>query len=162
MNEKTFKTQMAKLSALYDKPLNQGMLTVYWESLRDYEDQVVVEAVKRHIVDPEQGPWMPKPAHLIRQITGTQAELEAHRKTVAYEAWEDVRCQLSHNTPDLGPMSKKALEKITTIEKAQLATEFELAQIERKFIEQISPMIEGPIKINADTQNLLEVDHGNS
>lgn len=78
-----FKLVLAKTFALYDKPLTDVLLEVWWESLRAYELQEVTRALSAHIRNPDNGQFLPKPADVIRALRGTSAN-------TAQSAWTKV------------------------------------------------------------------------
>lgn len=74
-----FRKGMNSIFTLYSKAEpSKNTVGLYFEALRRYSLQEVTEAVNRHVVDPDSGQYLPKPADIVRNIDGntqTQSEL---------------------------------------------------------------------------------------
>ena len=57
-------------AGVYDRKLSEMMLAVYCEALGAYPPDDVVQAIQRHLVDPDAGQFWPKPADIVRQMEG--------------------------------------------------------------------------------------------
>jgi hypothetical protein len=71
------------LGELYGKKISAIFLAIYWDSLSHYSFNEIQMAVKIHIINPDTGQFMPKPADLIRYIEGSN-------NAKAFEAWDKV------------------------------------------------------------------------
>lgn len=65
-----FKAALQKTFALYDKPLNDVVLSVWWEALQPYALQEVTRALTAHIRNPDSGQYVPKPADVVKGLAG--------------------------------------------------------------------------------------------
>ncbi len=54
-----------------DKQLSKQAILIYWNALKHLEIAVVVDAFNRHIVNPDFGQFMPKPADIIKLCSGS-------------------------------------------------------------------------------------------
>lgn len=54
-----------------DKQLSKQAILIYWQALKHLEIAVVVDAFNRHIVNPDFGQFMPKPADIIKLTSGS-------------------------------------------------------------------------------------------
>ncbi len=52
-----------------DKP-EARIVRAYFDSLKGFSIEEIAEALNRHMVDPDRGQWVPKPADIVRQIMG--------------------------------------------------------------------------------------------
>lgn len=75
------------------KELSKPAMILYWNSLKHIEIDVVVDAFNRHIVNPDSGQFMPKPADIIKLTSGSHLDS-------AMIAWtkvdKSIRCVGSH------------------------------------------------------------------
>ena len=81
--EAKFTAAVVGVASFYGTELNKLALAIYWETLREYELEVVHEAMRSHIKDPEHGRWMPKPADIIRHLPTDHSQIMG-----ADAAWE--------------------------------------------------------------------------
>ena len=84
---------LAGVYAFYGKDLSQFSCDVWVQACESYEVEQVTKALSAHLMDPERGQWLPKPADLVRQLVGTQTDralvawgktLDAMRRVGAY------------------------------------------------------------------------------
>lgn len=78
-----FQTLLQAVSELYGKPMTPFSVSIYWGALQQYDMAVVREAMNRHITNPDNGQFMPKPADLIRMMQGSSQDK-------ALQAWHKV------------------------------------------------------------------------
>lgn len=73
-----FHAMLLATAQLYGKPEPATtVVRMYFEALQRFSVDDVRQALNRHVVDPDQGAYMPKPADIVRHINGnteTQAE----------------------------------------------------------------------------------------
>lgn len=87
-----FKQALIKVFALYDKPLTDVVLSVWWEALQPYALQEVTRALTAHVRNPDSGSYLPKPADVIKGITGGNAN-------AAQAAWSKVDSAVRRKGP---------------------------------------------------------------
>lgn len=68
---------------LYARPLTPGVLELYTRALSRYDTDDVLRALEVHLLDPDVGQFPPKPADIVRRISGSNT-------TVAARAWARV------------------------------------------------------------------------
>ena len=78
-----FEATLAGAAEVYGKTLSAQVVAIYWAALRRYELEAVRDAIGRHLVSPDQGQFMPKPADIVRMIEGGSAD-------AAKSAWAEV------------------------------------------------------------------------
>lgn len=54
----------------YGKPCSKFALDVWWQALRQFDLQVVHEALGKHCLNPDNGQFLPRPADLMRMLGG--------------------------------------------------------------------------------------------
>ena len=78
-----FAQLLTQLGLLYNKSLHPCVLDMYWQALYDYPWSIIRAAFQAHVVDPEKGQYMPKPADVIRCI-------RQQHTLLASQAWTAV------------------------------------------------------------------------
>jgi hypothetical protein len=79
-----FGVLMWSIAELYGKKLSPELLEIYWRTLEEYPFDEVSRALNTHVLNPDSGQFMPKPADVARYIHG-----ETHAQ--ALRAWSKVR-----------------------------------------------------------------------
>lgn len=69
-DKERFAALLMGLAEYYGKELSPAVIGVYWMGLRKYDLQALEDASTRHMMDPEQGKWLPKIADLVKLIEG--------------------------------------------------------------------------------------------
>lgn len=68
------KPQLAQLLAgvyeFYGKAVSPFTLSVWWEAMKPYDIAAVRQAFDRHLMNPDTGQWLPKPADVMRMLGG--------------------------------------------------------------------------------------------
>lgn len=98
MNEQRFKQALAVLATVYNNELKPELIHIYWEVFKSCNPDHLDRAVKAHIADPEHGQWFPKPAHLMKYITG-------------YVAADKTRYEIENPKPRLAKMKPTEEQK---------------------------------------------------
>ena len=88
-DKKEFAQFMSGLFAMYGKEISQMILRIWFEALRQYDFKAVKDAMSRHVINPDNGQFLPKPADIIRLIGGTTVDS-------ALEAWAEVDKAVRH------------------------------------------------------------------
>ena len=68
-------TALVGTAEVYGRTMSEPAQRLYLAALDGFSAQQVVQALMRHIEDPEHGQFMPKPADIVRQVRG-DPELE--------------------------------------------------------------------------------------
>jgi hypothetical protein len=58
--------------SLHGRSLSTDVTRLYWQSLKHYSLKNIRQAMHQHTLNPEVGQFCPKPADVVRQLTGTQ------------------------------------------------------------------------------------------
>ncbi|MDE1906006.1 MAG: hypothetical protein KGH75_06095 [Rhodospirillales bacterium] len=82
-DRKRFAGVLAGLCDYYEKALGDGVVTLYWNSLREYSIEEIEAAAAMHVGNPDRGRFMPKIADFIAAISGSVDEAAAI-------AWDSV------------------------------------------------------------------------
>ena len=79
-----FTNLLNQARSVYDKPAaDSGVVKMWWRALERFEFTDVVGAFSRHLQDTDQGQFFPKPADVIRNISG-------NTQTRAGQAWTKI------------------------------------------------------------------------
>lgn len=62
---------MSAIAELYGKEQSEFSLAIWWEALKAYDLRAVRDALNRHVMNPDTGQFMPKPADVVRMFGGT-------------------------------------------------------------------------------------------
>lgn len=87
-----FKSGLSGVYAFYGKELTEFHLNVWWEALKAYDLTAVTEAFNRHLVNPDSGQFLPKPADIVRMFGGRSQDS-------ALNAWSKVDSAVRHVGP---------------------------------------------------------------
>lgn len=77
------------VSDFYGRDLSPFALNVWWEAMRPFDHAAVVQAMNRHVMNPDTGQFMPKPADVVRMLGGTTQDS-------ALRAWAKVDKAVRH------------------------------------------------------------------
>lgn len=72
-----FRQLMAGVYDFYARDLSEFSLSVWWGAMRPYEFTEVKGALNRHVVDPDGGRFLPKPADVVRLLEGGREDAAA-------------------------------------------------------------------------------------
>lgn len=65
-----FYERMAVAFGFYGRDVSKSMLEVWFETMRPFDLPAVADALNRHVTNPDNGQFPPKPADLVRLIGG--------------------------------------------------------------------------------------------
>ena len=74
--------------------LTDSTLKTYWALLNRIEIGDFEQAIHAHLLDPEQGMFFPKPANIMKHITGTAKQQEQAVKDTAEQAWHAIEGEI--------------------------------------------------------------------
>lgn len=89
---RTFGSILADVYALLRQDCSDGVRRLWWQALKPYPIEAVQQAFAQHICNPDVGQYLPKPADIIRVLTGSSEER-------ALRAWSDVDCAVRTRGP---------------------------------------------------------------
>lgn len=69
-----FSQIMTGLSELYGKDVSGFMLDIYFQALSSFSIEAIDSAVSAHVRNPDTGQFFPKPADIVRLISGTSRD----------------------------------------------------------------------------------------
>lgn len=73
-DKRPFAEMLGAVYELYNRPLSETILGMWWEALQPYDLAAVRGAFNRHAMNPDQGQFIPKPADIVREFGGTTAD----------------------------------------------------------------------------------------
>lgn len=72
-----FRQLMQGVHDFYNRDLSEFALSVWWGAMKPYDFNEVKHAMNRHLVDPDAGVYMPKPADVVRVLDGNRSDTAA-------------------------------------------------------------------------------------
>lgn len=65
-----FATLMHGVYDFYGKDLSDFAISIWWEAMRPYDLAAVQQTMSRHLMNPDNGQWLPKPADVVKLMGG--------------------------------------------------------------------------------------------
>lgn len=119
---------------VYGKEVTQPMAAIYFSALANVSIDQVQDAMMAHMQNPDSGQFFPKPADLIKQMTGTTKQRDAAIEDKASIAWacieRDIRRIGSYGT--LKMEDKQALATVKAMGGWQSICQTETSKMEWK------------------------------
>lgn len=78
-----FREGVQGVYSFYGKDVSDFALDVWWSALRAYDLAAVIESFNRHLMNPDSGQWLPKPADIVKMFGGRTQDR-------AMQAWSKV------------------------------------------------------------------------
>ena len=69
-----FAETLSAVYALFRAELSEAALEIWWRALAPHSIEAVKEAFGRHATNPDEGRFLPRPADVVREISGTAAD----------------------------------------------------------------------------------------
>lgn len=69
-DSQNFKDLMKGVHSFYTKDLSEFALGVWWQALKPFDFEAVKRALNAHVVNPDVGQFMPKPADVVKVLRG--------------------------------------------------------------------------------------------
>lgn len=80
---------MQLVAEQYSKTPSDGLISLYWQGLKNYDFLAVQDAIGRHLANTDTGQFMPKIADIIRMMSGSSLD-------AALSAWAKVDRAVRH------------------------------------------------------------------
>ncbi len=93
-DRKEFNALLVTAMAVYERQITTSLADLYFAALGPYSLDQVRDGMARHLQDPADGKFSPKPADVIRQIQGVTAD---DRRPGKDQAWSIALCSLDDN-----------------------------------------------------------------
>ena len=91
-DEQRFLGELTLLVGFYGVKLSEADIERWWRVMHQYDFNEFCKAADRHVKDPDQGSFCPKPADIVRLITGTG-------KGASSQAWAEVSDAVRRHGP---------------------------------------------------------------
>lgn len=75
--QRTLLATLTGVYGFYEKELTEFHFAVWQRALAEYDLEAITSAFDAHMMDPESGKWLPKPADIAKLLQGTRAERSA-------------------------------------------------------------------------------------
>lgn len=129
-----FRDMMMAAGEVYGREITKPLLQMYFAALSQCGIDQVQGAMMAHMQNPDSGQFFPKPADLIRQLSGTSKQQEAAIEDKASMAWacieRDIRRIGSYGTLKMD--DKQALAAVKAIGGWQSLCQTETSKMEWK------------------------------
>lgn len=129
-----FRDMMMAAGEVYGREITKPLLQMYFAALSQCGIDQVQGAMMAHMQNPDSGQFFPKPADLIRQLSGTSKQQEAAIEDKASIAWacieRDIRRIGSYGTLKMD--DKQALAAVKAIGGWQSLCQTETSKMEWK------------------------------
>jgi len=89
-DKKEFAMLMTGTAEMFSKPMGKAQLQMYFIALGELTIDQVREGLNKHIRNPDGGQFMPRPADIIKQVHGSQADANANLESAAQMQWMNV------------------------------------------------------------------------
>lgn len=133
-DKRAFFDLMMAAGEVYGREVTQPMAAIYFSALANVSIEQVQEAMMAHMQNPDSGQFFPKPADLIKQMTGTTKQQDAAIEDRAAIAWacieRDIRRIGSYGTLKLE--DKQALATVKAMGGWQSICQTETSKMEWK------------------------------
>ena len=133
-DKRAFFDLMMAAGEVYGREVTQPMAAIYLSALASVSIEQVQEAMMAHMQNPDSGQFFPKPADLIKQMTGTTKQQDAAIEDRAAIAWacieRDIRRIGSYGTLKLD--DKQALATVKAMGGWQSICQTEISKMEWK------------------------------
>lgn len=93
-DKKSFKDMMMAAGEVYGREVTKPLLQMYFVALSHISIEQAQNAMMAHMQNTESGQFFPKPADLLRQITGTAKQQDSDIELRARIAWASVTDQI--------------------------------------------------------------------
>lgn len=133
-DKRAFFDLMMAAGEVYGREVTQPMAAIYFSALAGVSIEQVQEAMMTHMQNPDSGQFFPKPADIIKQMTGTTKQQDAAIEDKAAIAWacieRDIRRIGSYGTLKLE--DKQALATVKAMGGWQSICQTETSKMEWK------------------------------
>lgn len=69
-----FKNLLTDAMGFYKQDVSGFALSVWWQACEGFDFEQVAKAMTNHAMDPDRGQFAPKPADIVRQLSGTKTD----------------------------------------------------------------------------------------
>ena len=94
-DKKRFAELMTGVAEMFGKPMGKPQLQMYFASLEDLTIEQVSQGLTKHVKCPDSGQFMPKPADIIKHVTGTKKESDADLEVIGQSQWVTAQRAIS-------------------------------------------------------------------
>ncbi len=134
-----FRELITAINVTYGEEFTRPQTLLWWNMIKPYPVEAFESAVYQHMADPDQGMFSPKPANIMKFITGTAKQNEQAIEDQAELSWRviigEIRRIGSYGTLSLD--DKQALAAVKSIGGWKFIcskTESELVWLQKEFV----------------------------
>lgn len=85
-----FRRLLGSVMAMYRQDVSEFVVDVWWQACSPFDLETVRKAMTAHATDPDRGHFAPKPADIVRLLSGTQADRSLVAWGKVYDAMRHV------------------------------------------------------------------------
>lgn len=89
-----FKELITAINVTYGEEFTQPQTLLWWNMFKSYPIEAFEQAVYQHMADPDQGMFSPKPANIMKFITGTTKQNEQALEDKAELSWHVIEGEI--------------------------------------------------------------------
>ena len=160
-----FKELIAAISVTYGGDFTPAQTLLWWNMFKPYSAEVFERAVYQHMADPDQGMFSPKPANIMKFISGTTKQNDQAVKDKAELAWHQVmdKIQRVGSYGSLSLDDKQAIAAVKAIggwNKVSLATYDQITWMKKEFMLAYDTYENTPLdRLPSSLPGLVELQH---
>jgi hypothetical protein len=134
-----FAVIMNDMGETFERKISPGLMKTYFSVLINYSIDEVEKAFISHLLDPDQGMFFPKPANIVKQLSGTSKQQEQAVEGRAEIAWNVILGEMSRigSYGSLKLDDRQALASVTAVggwKKICSQTHDQLVWVKKEFI----------------------------
>jgi hypothetical protein len=69
-----FKVGLAAIYVMYKTEISPIVVDIWWRSMKDYDLEAVIDGFNKHLMNPDGGQFIPKPADIVKYIGGSNVD----------------------------------------------------------------------------------------
>ena len=143
-----FKKGMMMLAEVYRVEVNQSQMSIYWDALAVLSIDELLLSIRKHISDTDQGQWFPKPANLLKQVHGNEAQ----------NAWAALCDELNRGGTDIGPKTILTIATVGGLYSVRRMTTYQLSHYRQQFVANYcADLADRPTQIDQQSQTIKSI-----
>jgi len=130
-DQKRFTELIAGVHDFYGKPITKFAAQVWWQACQSFDYEQLSKAFSSHLMDPERGQFLPKPADIVRAVQGTSSDRSLIAWGKVLDAMQRVGAYTSVCFDD--PAIHATIEDLGGWAKCCRSTHDELSYLQKRF-----------------------------
>lgn len=129
-DKRFFAQTLFGMAEIYEKKLNPAVAEIYFDDLRQWPLQEVLQALSDHRKDPERGRWFPKVADVVHKLQGT-------KRDAGVVAWAAVLPLLKNSRTAMSadPITERVVQDLGGWTRLAMTDQDKLTWVQKEFVE---------------------------